>query len=235
MHKKYFIIYNGQINSDLGVSIITRPSKPSPNMQYDEKEVPGREGKLYKEKGYGDIEISVSFNFASKSPGMWDKDFRKIKKWLNSKTDNKLKFSDDLGYFYRVNKVVIDTPERALKRLGRFNVTFTCEPYIYLESGQERISLPQLIYNDFEESQPTYFIKGEGFLNLTVNGTTIKANVGQNLIINTKLGLCYREDGILNNIALTGHYEDLYLKEGNNTFSFTQGFNIEIEPNWRCI
>ncbi len=235
MHNKYFIVYNGQTNLDIDLLIKSRPSKPSPTKQHDEVDVPGRDGKLYIEKGYSDIEISVSFNFVSKFPEMWDKNFRKIKKWLNSKIDNKLKFSDDLGFFYRVNKVVIDTPERALKRIGRFNVTFTCEPYIYLETGQERISLPQLIYNEFEESQPIYYIKGEGVLNLTVNGVTVKANVGQNLVINTKLGLCYREDGTLNNIALTGNYKDLNIKEGNNTFSFTQGFSVEIEPNWRCI
>lgn len=235
MHNKYFIIYNEQTNLDFGVSVVTRPSKPSPTMQYDEKEVPGREGKLYKEKGYGDIEISVSFNFASKSPGMWDKDFRKIKKWLNFKGDNILKFSDDLEVFYRVNKVVIDTPERVLKRKGKFNVVFTCEPFTYLADGTEEIALPKVLYNDNYTSKPIFKIQGEGLLTLNVNGNTIKANVGQNLMINTELGLCYRKDGTLNNIALTGNYKDMYLVEGDNIFSWTGNFDIKIIPNWRCL
>lgn len=235
MHNKYFIVYNGQKNTDFGINIINRPAKPSPEMLYEEKDIPGKDGKLYIEKGYGNIEIPVSFNFVSKCPQMWDKDFRKIKKWLSKMKDTKLKFSDDLECFYRVNKVVIDAPERILKRIGKFKVVFTCDPYVYLESGQEKINLPQLIYNEFEVAMPTYFIKGEGFLNLTINGVTVKVNVGQNLIINTKLGLCYRSDGTLNNIALKGYYEDLYLKEGENTFTFSQGFDIKIEPNWRCL
>lgn len=235
MHNKYFIIYNEQTNLDFGVSVVTRPSKPSPIMEYEEKDVSGRDGKLYIEKGYRDIEISVSFNFISKNNNNWDKDFRAIKRWLLSKSDNKLKFSDDLEVFYKVNKIAIDTPERVLKRIGRFNVTFTCQPYTYFEDGLNEINLPSKIYNDNCISKPIYKVAGEGVLNLTVNGNKIKANVGQNLTIDTELGLCYRTDGTINNIALTGYYEDMYLIEGDNIFSYTGNFDIKIIPNWRYI
>lgn len=36
------------------------------------------------------------------------------------------------------------------------------------------------------------------------------------------------------NRRLTGYYEDLYLKEGENTFSVSPGFTVKIKPNWRC-
>ena len=83
---KYFVIYNDKTNLDVNLLVATRPSKPSPEMEYEEVKVPG--GKtLYREKGYKDIPIPVSFNFMSKYT--WDKDFRIIKKWLLSKINNR--------------------------------------------------------------------------------------------------------------------------------------------------
>lgn len=226
---KYFIVYNEKTNLDVNLLVASRPSKPSPIMQYEEVKVPG--GKtLYREKGYGDIDITVSFNFISKNT--WDKDFRMIKLWLLSEINNKLKFSDDLEVYYKVNKVTIDTPERLMKKIGKFNVTFTCEPYVYIEENERELST--LLNNNYLISKPVYRIVGEGYLTLNINNKVIKANVGQELIIDTDKGLCYR-NGIVNNVALDGRYEDMYLLEGNNTFSWTSGFKIYILPNWRCL
>ena len=109
---------------------------------------------------------------------------------MDNFNENKLKFSDDLGYFYRVNKVEISTTERVYKKLGKFTVVFTCEPYMYLEDGTRAIELPMLLYNFYEKTQPIYIVEGEGFFSMQINRKTIKANVGQNLTIDTKLGLC---------------------------------------------
>lgn len=226
---KYFVLYNDKTNLDVNLLVPTRPAKPSPEMEYEEVKVPG--GKtLYREKGYKDINIPVPFNFMSKYS--WDKDFRIMKSWLLSKGTNKLKFSDDLEVFYKVNKVTIDTSERLIKRTGKFNAIFTCEPYIYIDENERE--LESVLYNDYLITRPIYRIVGEGYLTLTINNKTIKANVGQELIIDTDKGLCYR-NGIVNNIALEGKYEDLYLQEGENTFSWTSGFKIYITPNWRCL
>lgn len=231
---KYFILFNGRTSLDVNLKVESRPSKPSPQKRYEEVDVPGRDGLLYRDKGYGDIEISISFNFISKTPDKWDKDFRRIKKWLLENKDNTLKFSDDLEVFYKVNKVTIETPERILRRCGKLNVTFTCDPYTYYTNGKEEVILGGKIYNFDLISRPIYRIVGEGLLTLNINGKSIKANVGQELIINTDKGLCYR-DGIINNVALKGNYQDMYLLEGENTFSWTSGFDIYIIPNWRCL
>lgn len=226
---KYFIVYNDKTNLDLDLLVAARPSKPSPIMEYEEVKVPG--GKtLYREKGYGDINIPVPFNFMSKTT--WDKEFRSMKNWLLRKINNKLKFSDDLEVFYKVNKVTIDTPERIMKKTGKFNATFTCEPYTYIDESERQID--KQLYNYYLISKPIYRIVGEGYLTLNINNKVIKANVGQELIIDTDKGLCYRE-GIVNNVALEGRYEDMYLQEGVNTFSWNGNFNIFITPNWRCL
>ena len=231
---KYGIILDDVISSDIGISIVTRPSIPTPIRQYNEIEVKGKNGKLYEDLGtYDDIDIVVKCNFASKSADEWNNLYRQVKKWIKDKI--KLRFTDDLSYFYAINKIEIDSPERVIKRIGRFNLKISCKPFMNLESGLEEISIVTNIYNDYEEARPTYKILGEGVLTLTVNGISVTANVGQNLIINTEKGLCYRIDGTSNNIALTGDYKDLYLKEGNNTFAWTSGFTITVVPNWRCL
>ena len=67
---------------------------------------------------------------------------------------------------------------------------------------------------------------------LTVNGNEMTANVGQNLTIDTDLMIAYRQDGTLQNTAVTGDYEDLYLVPGDNVISITSGFDLKIIPNW---
>jgi predicted phage tail component-like protein len=236
MYSNYFVIFNGNTSKDLKISVVKRPSAPSPIRQYRETEVIGRNGKLYEDLGtYGDIEISVEFNFIEYDPNNFNERLRQVKKWINNVTDSKLKFSDDLSYFFVVSKTVISDSSRTFKKLGRFTVTFTCEPFMYLEDGQEERTLSNSLNNNYEVTQPIYKISGEGMLTLTVNGASVIANVGQNLTIDTKLGLCFRADGTINNTALTGKYKDLFLKEGNNAFSYTAGFTINIIPNWRCL
>lgn len=233
MSNKYFIEFNNLTNLDLNLYIKSRVTKPAFNIEYEALNIPGRET-LYREKPSKDIEIPIHFNFVSKDKDSWEQTFRKIRKWLTLKQNKKLKFSDDLEYFYNVKKINIDTPERVLKRIGRFTVIFTCEPFLYLEEGQNLIELPGYLYNLNEESKPIYFITGNGFLDLKVNNKIIKVNVGGNLTIDTKLGLCFRKDGTINNIALNGFYSDLYLREGENTFEYNSSFKIMVLPNWRC-
>ena len=230
----FYCHFNDLKNTDLDVVITKRPNIPSPYYEYEEVPIEGR-GTLYRKKYLKDINIEVEFAFLVDDPNEWNKRLRKVKKWVNKINDNKLRFSDDLDFFYYVNKATIKDSEREIRRVGRFTVVFTCEPYMYLEDGLESITLKNELYNEFEETRPIYKISGEGLFFMSVNGKTIKANVGQNLTIDTKLGLCFRADGEINNIALNGKYSDMYLLEGENTFSFSDGFNVEIIPNWRCL
>ena len=90
-------------------------------------------------------------------------------------------------------------------------------------------------FNPYEISHPIYKIYGEGQCELNVNGNVISANVGQNLIIDTERKLAYREDGTLRNTNVTGNYEELFLQERENKIMITDGFELKIVPNWRCL
>ena len=70
---------------------------------------------------------------------------------------------------------------------------------------------------------------------LEVNGKSMTANVGQNLTIDTDRMVAYREDGTLQNTAVTGDYEDLYIPQGDVQILVSAGFDLQVTPNWRCL
>ena len=82
--------------------------------------------------------------------------------------------------------------------------------YLYRWKWRE---LESVLYNDYLITRPIYRIVGEGYLTLTINNKTIKANVGQELIIDTDKGLCYR-NGIVNNVSHAMRYEICFYKKG---------------------
>ena len=200
----------------------TRPDIPAPVKNYNEYDIPGRDGKLYEDLGtYDDIEITLTFNYMC-APDQWHDTFRKCKKmFLDAKT---LEFSDDNEFYHRVKKAVINTNERVSKRIGKFSVGVTLDPYYYSVSGKYKYPYKKVLYNGYERTRPLYFITGEGVCHLEINGTDIKCNIGQNLVIDTFLKISYRSDGTLQNTAVSGDYEDMQLKEGMNEISITDGF-----------
>lgn len=230
----FFMIFNESTNRDINVDIINRPSIPAPIEIVNEFFVEGK-GKVYEHTGvYNDVVIPINFNYVDERN--FNETWRKLKKWLLKVNNNELQFSDDLEYFYKVNKVEMSSNAREeMWEFGNTTVNFTVSPYQYLKAGQNEFQLPQKLNNEFEVSKPVYKILGEGLLTLNVNGNIITANVGQNLIIDTERELCYRIDGTYNNISLSGKYKDMHLKEGDNTFSYSGNFDIKIIPNWRCL
>lgn len=234
MRATFNIFYNGESCKDVGLSVISRPTIPVPEREYDTIKVEGRDGELHRDKKtYKDIEIPISFNFVSKTPDVWAQDLRKVKKWLYSGKDNRLILSDDPEYYYKVKKAVMSDTERTAKRKGKFEIVFTCESYMYRVDGQDEKEIGEYLYNPYMESQPVYKIYGSGEITLEVNGNQVTAEVTEQLNIDTKLEICYNAANEISNAALTGKYEGLYLKEGDNNFKYTEGFKVALVPNWR--
>lgn len=234
MRATFHIFYNGESCKDVGLSVISRPTIPVPEREYDTIKVEGRDGELHRDKKtYKDIEIPISFNFVSKTPDVWAQDLRKVKKWLYSGKDNRLILSDDPEYYYKVKKAVMSDTERTAKRKGKFEIVFTCESYMYRIDGQDEKEIGEYLYNPYMESQPVYKIYGNGEITLEVNGNQVTAVVTEQLNIDTKLEICYNAANEISNAALTGKYEGLYLQEGDNNFKYTEGFSVVLVPNWR--
>lgn len=230
----YFLI-NDVPNTDYNFVVTKRPNMPGIVKNYNEYDIPGRDGMLYEWLGtVNDITINIECNYIS-NPELWHIRWKEIKKWILNINNKRLTLSDDLDYYYRIKKIEISENERKIIKSGEFTISFICEAYSYLNFGLNSVNYTKGIHNLYEQSKPIYKIVGEGLCTLNVNGNECKCNVGQNLTIDTYLQICYRDDGTLQNTAINADYADLELIEGDNTITITEGFDLTVIPNWRCI
>ena len=227
--------FNGILGSSMKIYAVDYPAIPAAQERITEKEVPGRNGKLYCRTGnYEPTEISVDFNYIGK-PSEWNEKWREAKDWLSVRSGN-LSFADDTEYFYKIKKVIINANERKSEKIGRFNAVFVTEDGLsYLKNGASKMAVSSVKNNPGIECRPEYYISGTGVCKITVNGKMVTANVSGNIVINTELQLSYKEDGTAQNTAITGEYDDLLLQPGTNSISVTSGFDCQIIPNWRRL
>lgn len=211
------------------------PAIPAAVEKITEKEVPGRNGTLHIKSGtFQNTEIPVEFNYIGKKE-QWNERWRMAKQWLSA-TDATLSFGDDSEFFYKISRVILGSNARVSEKIGRFSAGFiTKDGLSYYKSGKNEMTISEAKNNPGIVTQPNYIITGEGVCTLTVNGKTMKANVSKDIVINTELMLAYHLDKTSQNTAVSGNYEDLYLQEGMNEISVTEGFECKIIPNWRCL
>lgn len=228
----YYLTANNKTSKELKFSIIKRPSIPCPKKKYNKSTEDGVDGDYYEDTGFlEDIEITVSCNFVSNN---FNHDWRRIKRWINNIQDYTLKFSDDKDYFYKFKTVEINEDERIIKRIGKFTLKFVCDPYSYLEEGLDEFELPEYLENDYCISKPVFKVEGNGICTFIINGNITQFKVDEYLYIDSN-GFIYKEIGkyLFTNALILNDFSDLFLIEGENTFSWSNGFTISMIPNYR--
>ncbi|STB55969.1 distal tail protein Dit [Clostridium perfringens] len=233
----FYFIFNNKKNTDLGIQVVKRPNIPIPERNIELKSLKGRDGSLTRDyKTYNDIKISVSLNFISGENDFINKG-AEIANWLYNINDNKLIFSDNDKFYYKVKKIECKDIERSLKVIGKFIVTFVCGPYKYYIDNNEieitnstKINSPMLV----ADSEPIISISGSGNVNLIINDKRIVLeNIEENLIINSSILECYKGKESLN-YKMSGEFP--VLKRGENIINIEGSIkSIKIKPNWRCL
>lgn len=225
------VTFKGEDSERHSIIPVRRPDIPAAEENIKEIRVPGRDGVLTISEGtYKQIVIPIEFNFMS-DPDEWGNTYRRAKKWLTG--SGKLIFSDDAGHFYKALYCKITDTERKSYRIGMFTAEFTCDPYAYRVEGEKEIQAAGEIYNPWARCCPIYRIAGEGLCEISVNGKIFRANIGQEIIIDSERMLAYKNDGTSRNTDANGDYSDLWLIPGDNTISVTPGFSISMQPGWR--
>lgn len=211
MHRD--IEFNQIKASDLGVYLKGYPSVPASSED--------------------ETKIEIEMNYRSESSEKWMEQWRVIQKWLSAK-NKKLVFSDDPECFYKVSEVTIGENNRESRRIGSFMATFVLRDGMsYLQDGLKEYSVVEVLWNSYGIAHPVYKIRGNGTCALSVNGNLLKATVEDEIIIDTDRMLAYQSNGMLKNTSISGDYEEMYLLEGENEITITQGFDLKIQPNWR--
>lgn len=224
--RNYDIQYNGVTGASHGLILYDYPEFGGAEKSYETYPVAGRLGELVGVDDYkSNLTITCVFSVISKA--LMDS-IRGIKDWLSG--NGELVLSDSPDIYYKVWKIDYDGIERELRHYGRFTAIFTCTPYEYRLDGKNAVDAPD--FNPYSLSRPSYLITGNGTCTLTVNGKNMTATVNGDLEINTELMLSTRQDGTLQNTAVTGNYDDLYLQHGENQISITAGYGLQVMPNW---
>ncbi len=220
-------------STDYSVKFLAYPVVSRGRPKITTVEIPGKGMLTQKEDTYTDTTVELQLNIVAQNA---DEDAMQLFVSFVSE----LSLSDRLylyelhGNFFRIKSMEVSDYNQVSDRDIEFTATIVCDPGEYIEDG--RISYDyldsKLKQNAYSECRPTYQISGNGQCTLTVNGKNMVATVGGVLIIDTDRMLAYQADESIQNALVTGDYEDLYLKSGNNSISITTGFGLKVTPNW---
>ena len=226
------ICFNGILASNFGVYIKNK-TIPAAKEIVQELAVPGRDGSLFvRKRTYESTTIKVDFNYTCEENAgeIW----RAVKQWLLGK-NGELYFSDDTNIFYQISNVTVSELHKQGNYIYDFTVIFTTKDGLsYLHSGKKEYEITEL-FNPGIFSKPIWKITGEGVCTIAVNGNTVIAHVLGDIIIDSEKMIAYRSDGLSQNTAIKGEYEDLFLESGENIVTVTDGFECKAIPNWRCL
>ena len=224
------LYFNNRRCEEMGIYLYDIPSISVSNRDYTSQAIAGKLGYLITDnESIDNISIKCTFGILNKHSHHV---FRAIKKWLTGKGN--LYLTETPDSFYEVVYVKRGDIERELQCFSIFTVEFICFPYEFALTGKERYkAVDGNLTNPHDQCMPEYIISGEGVCTLTVNGNDIVANIGQNLTIDTRRLIAYRTDSGENmNTDVTGDYTLLWLKEGKNSISITNDFDLDIIPHW---
>lgn len=230
-----YIILNDRSSADIpGLLIQELAPISKPLLRNQIEEIEGRDGDIVTPLGYAayDKEISV---------GLYGKfDIDDVIEYFNS--EGKVVFSNepDKYYYYKILNQI------DFERLVRFRtatVTLHVQPFKY--SNDEKAKT----YTSFENnsinvsdngniySRPAITIFGTGTINLSLNGNQILViNLGdqesQITIDAQSLEAYNAETGVLMNRSVDGDYDNLRLKVGANTISWSGSITKIVIDNY---
>lgn len=232
----YSFSLDGEDCIKYGLVVEDRQDEESPEPDYHSYgTIPGMDGELDTFEGtFRTLTTSIVCNFVERDDTLWHERFRKIKRWLLKGGERILIYSDDPSFFRKVTKITLGTTEREFKETGHLTITFKQMPYEYLLDGRHARPMKGNVYNIYSRSLPIYVISGSGTAYLTVNGNTVEVSVNGIVYVDTDLQLCYLWPSRLG-ASYKGDISKLFLQEDMNTISITEGFDLKVIPNWRCI
>lgn len=234
-----YIVLNGKHSrSILGLLISELPPITKPKMRTQSETVYGRDGDIVTPLGYS------AYNKALKIGLTYDYNIDEVIDYFNS--EGQVIFSNEPDKYYKYaiyDQIDFDK----LIRFKTAEVNFHVQPFKFSVSEMVKtytfsnVTTGSLVIrnNGNIYSRPRITVYGTGTVNLTLNGsqalTIDMSNNGLVIIDLTEMN-AYSSSGTLLNRNVTGDYDKIQLKVGNNTIGFTGSVTkIEIENYSRWL
>lgn len=228
-----YIILNDRSSEEIpGLLIQELPPISKPLLRNQIEEIDGRDGDIVMPLGYAAYDKDVSIGLYGKF------DVDDVIEYFNS--EGKVVFSNEPDKYYKY-QVLNQIDFERLVRFRTATVTFHVQPFKYSDDEKEKT------YTSFDNnsvtirnngnyySRPKITIFGTGTINLSLNGNQLFViNLGSQatqITIDAEQLEAYDEDtNVLMNRSVDGDYDNLRLKVGANTISWS-GSVTKIEIN----
>lgn len=229
-----YIIINGQSSMEVnGLMISELPPITKPMMRVTAEEIDGRDGDIVTPLGFSAYDKDVVI-------GLYDEfDIDDIIDFFNQ--SGKITFSNEPDKYYLFAQYNAIDFEK-LVRYKTATVGFHVQPFKYsLNESEQAFNFSSsatsgelsIRNNGNYMSRPTIKLTGSGTVNLSINGAQVMViDMSQNpvIILDSSEMNAYSPDNMLVNRAVTGNFDNLRLKSGKNSISYS-GTVTEITVN----
>lgn len=221
---RYFVAINNQNSLEVtGLYISKLPPISKPLQRTNIEEIDGRDGDIVTTLGYSAYDKEMEIGLFG------DYNIDEIISFFTQ--EGTITFSNEPDKYYKF-KIINDINFEEFQRFKTATVVFHCQPFKFstTEGTRTFTTFPSntvvICNNGNVYSKPTLTLTGSGTINLSLNGVQVAvitlANEGETIEIDLdKLEAYNPTTKVLKNRQVTGNYENLYLKVGNNTISWT--------------
>lgn len=230
---RHLLTIDGKLTSDFGIFISGIGIYNAPERDIDSVSIPGRNGDLIIDNGrFKDVEITypccIVQEFANK--------FGAFKSYLLSRRGH-FRLEDDYDadhYRKAYYKNSIEPETQILHRVGKFNITFICDPRRFLKSGDNvnvLTSNGSLFNPTYYESKPLIRAYGTGYFYIGSIKTTITA-ANEYTDIDCEIMDAFKGATNCNGNVSCDDFSNLGLEPGENNITLSGITKLEITPRW---
>jgi predicted phage tail component-like protein len=221
-----YFVFKGTNSLDLDIAIDDpwMPPEEMPEEEVEYIEIPGRDGYLTVNKGRKKP-ITKMLRGA-----LFDERYQSaIEKWLEG--EGSLILSTEPDCYYNARIVGNVKYYYNFEGVKSFTVNFICQPYKYLLSSNNPITLttPMTFINPGSESYPLITVYGSGLVDLEVNSQMLHLDIDGHITLDSELMESYKDNALE---TFTGEFPILI--EGLNSITWTGTVTeVEVIPRWR--
>lgn len=223
--RPYIILNNVSSRTIQGLLISELPPISKPKQRTRTETIDGRDGDIVTPLGFSAYTKKLKIGLT------YDYDIDDIIEFFN--TSGKVIFSNEPEKYYKY--AIYDQIDfERLIRFKKASVNFHVQPFKYSDieaaktftfKASDTAGSLTIRNNGNYFSRPNLTIRGSGDINLFINGyqiLSLSLNTNQTIIIDAETMNATSSDGeTLLNRLVTGNYDNIKLKVGSNTISFT--------------